>query len=369
MNKFKYLYIDDEVDCNTFISGFCDTEYIDLELLDMEINMSIDNVVEKIKSKWDDYSGIIFDMRLNGGGPNRLSCSASTIAQNLRSMCVEDHLPSKPFVLCSTDAELRKAISNDTTSRDLYDYVFSKDMHCDTEIIAKNLYCLAEAYKVLTEKPFEPNVILGRDTGDLDDSVVEYLERYIANSNAIVQFIINDLFRYPGLLINEDVLAARLGIDRKQSGEAFNELSNLLFDRFGYKGVLSNYRRFFWNIDVIKWFEEISNNLCLRLTEAGRRVEIVQRATNIKGIVAANPIEHDTSTYFWTICEAKKEPIDPLEAYTIMEDCPLKPWQEPRYISFLALSEHTYDEIYMLSASEKKRYDARVDAINDTNNG
>ena len=34
MNKYKYLYIDDEVDCNTFISGFCDTEYIDLELLD-----------------------------------------------------------------------------------------------------------------------------------------------------------------------------------------------------------------------------------------------------------------------------------------------------------------------------------------------
>lgn len=369
MNKFKYLYIDDEVDCNTFISGFCDTKYIDLELLDMEINMSIDNVVEKIKSKWNDYSGIIFDMRLNGGGPNRLSCSASTIAQNLRSMCVEDHFPSKPFVLCSTDAELRKAISNDTTSRDLYDYVFSKDMDCDTEIIAKNLYCLAEAYKVLTEKTFEPNGILGRDTGDLERSVVEYLERYQTNPNAIVHFIINDLFRYPGLLINEDVLAARFGIDKEKSGDAFGKLSDLLFDQYGYKGILTNYQRFFWNIDVIQWFEKKSENLCLQLTEAAKRVEIVHSATKIEGIVVASPIEYNESTLFWTICEAYKKPIDPIEAYTIVEDSPLKPWQEPRFISFSALSQHEHDELYKLSASEKKRYEARVEAINETDNG
>lgn len=55
--------------------------------------------------------------------------------------------------------------------------------------------------------------------------------------------------------------------------------------------------------------------------------------------MAAEPIKLNTSSEFWTICEATKCPLDPLEGFKIKLSHELKAWQEPKYISLYAALE------------------------------
>lgn len=363
MKKNKYLYIDDEENCKTLTDGFNDAGIIEVEQLQMERQMTIDSVLSIIRACWDNFDGFIFDLRLNGDGANRIEYSASTIAQSLRTLCVETGMRDKPFVLCSTDEKLMGVNSKDSTSRDLYDEVFSKNFDIDVEVTSSHLHCLAESYKWLADNSFSPLQILNRTVIE-DASLIDAIEGCTSRPNAIIRFLLKELFGHPGLLIDKYILAARLGIDLDKSGQAFNSLSDLLYNDFGYKGVLCDYNRYFWSSDVIRWFEKASGNRSLPMMPAENRVAIVCKTTGIEGLVSAKPIAHDSSTLYWSVCEATHQPLDPMEAFAILEDSSLNSWQEPRYISFSSLVEHKMDSKVKLSSSEKERFELRVEEFN-----
>lgn len=59
----------------------------------------------------------------------------------------------------------------------------------------------------------------------------------------------------------------------------------------------------------------------------------------LNDLVAAKPLQFCNSTEFWSICEALKVPVDPLEAFRIFTTVDIKPWEEYKYVSLLAILE------------------------------
>lgn len=78
-------------------------------------------------------------------------------------------------------------------------------------------------------------------------------------------------------------------------------------------------------------------------------------STKIDGLQVAEPIDFCSSTYYNTICEDLKRPIDSLEAYEVYESYDLRSWQEPKYISFYALASGESKGI-KIKQTEAKRF-------------
>lgn len=333
--KSKYIYIDDENPdaLASIVNGFNDTGLLNVELLDLSTIKSFEQVKGRIQEINPD--GLIIDLRLDGEGPNRLNFPATTLAQDLRTMAAAGSIRPVPLILCSTSSKMRATYDIDKSSHDLFDYKFEKSITPDWFKFSRKLKSLASSYNWLYEERKTIDEILNRtDLHLLDPRVFErFIDKEIQNQvNDITQFIVNELFHHPGVLIKENILAARYGIDIEKSKEGWERIKESLLNPSKYTGVLSEGWDRWW---ADKAEEIFKSNTTKRLQElnASQRVEYL-RKLGFENINEASPLPYCKSSEFWTICEAYKKPLDPLEGFKIYETNEPKPWQEPKYISF-----------------------------------
>ncbi len=339
----KYIYVDDENDSSitSLISGFNDTGLIEVNQLSIEKGLSFSALESLIRAKISDenYDGLLIDLRLDGDGPNQLEYSAISISSELRAICARNELKSFPIILCSTLDKIKETYKSDKTSHDLFDYTFRKSENPDYERFSRKLKALAEGYKTL---PFDANslnqIFQREDLKNLDQRIFErFYNQDIIVPYDFAHFTVKTLFHCTNPLIKETVLAARLGVNIEASGAYWTELLSK-FEDCKFNGLFSDG----WN----RWWADLLNTKLKAISgknfsflKAEERVAILKEAFEIDGIFAAEPIEHNTSSEFWTICEATKCPLDPLEGFKVKLSHELKSWQEPKYISLYAVLE------------------------------
>ena len=163
------------------------------------------------------------------------------------------------------------------------------------------------------------------------------------SSHEYAQFIIKDLLQHPGVLIKEKTLAARLGIDIDQSPEWF-KLLEILKPSLQYTGVFASGWQRFWSHRLNDLFKRISRGASWVSLNAEERVKIIVKSYGLNGIKPAAPLKFASSSYFDTVCEATKKPLDSMEGYEVYESYELRPWQDPKYISFLGIAQDTYHD-------------------------
>lgn len=347
MSKPKYLYIDDELkntddeSVEAVRDGFNDVGLIQVDVDEpKDFKSQKKELLEKLK----DYDGIILDLRLDQNMKLNVSYNAPAIAQELRTAVPnpDDHLKPCPIILCSTDERMRATYDADQTSHDLFDYKFLKGSEPDWERFSKKLKSLADGYNWLRDKKRSFNEILSRQ--DLTGVDLRIAERFEDPDNQNVtiydyaNFIIKEVFHHPGPLIKERVVASRLGIDIEGSGESWITFRDNLLYELKYSGVFSSGWDRWWSDKVTNFFKKISGNKRLGTLNAQDRVDIISSHFKIEGLKAASPIDYCISSKFWTICEASKRPLDPLEGFKVFESTDLKGWQEPKYLSFNAIA-------------------------------
>lgn len=343
MSKPKYIYIDDENDgsITSLINGFNDTGFIEVNQLSIEKGLSFSVLESLIKSKIieEKYDGLLIDLRLDGEGPNQLEYSAISISSELRSICARNELKSFPIILCSTLAKIKETYKSDKTSHDLFDYTFRKSENPDYERFSRKLKSLADGYRAL---PFNANsldVIFERsDLKNLDQRIFErFYNQDIIVPYDFAHFTVKTLFHSTNPLIKETILAARLGVNIEASGQYWIELLSKFKD-CKFNGLFSSgWNRWWADLLSIKLKEISGKNFSF--LKAEERVAILKEVYAIEGIIPAKPIELNTSSEFWTICEATKCPLDPLEGFKVKLSHELKAWQEPKYISLHASLE------------------------------
>jgi len=339
MKTPKYLYIDDEtVDAVEAVrDGFNDTEIIEVIV---EEPQNFKEQKKDFLAKLNSYDGLILDFRLDQNMQLDVSYNAPAIAQELRTLVLdsENDLKGCPIILCSTDERMRATYDVDKTSHDLFDYKFLKGPEPNWPKFATKLASLAKGYAWLNEVDRSVEEIFKRE--DINKIDIRITERFTDEDQKqqvydIAHFFIKELFHHPGILVKERVLAARLGIDVEASGEAWIELKANFLINFKFSGLFSDGWERWWADQIVDFFKKVSGKR-LSTLNAINRVNILSEALKIKGLKAAEALPNCESTEFWTICEGFKKPLDPLEGLRVYESVDLKPWQEPKYISFEA---------------------------------
>ena len=160
-----------------------------------------------------------------------------------------------------------------------------------------------------------------------------------------------------GLLVDEDVLAARLGIDKSQS-EDWDKLLEYLSST-KYQGVYCNGWPRWWMSLVDQWWEEtIKSDIFLRSTPAKDRVDKIKKITKLTQLTVAERIDKATSDEFWTICKGYNRPLDPIDGLLIQGQDNLYSWQEPEYISIdAALWRKNIDNWISVADVEREKYE------------
>lgn len=368
MSKPKYLYIDDESinAVEAVRDGFNDTSLIEVTI---EEPQGFKEQKKDFLKRLNDYDGLILDFRLDQNMQLDVSYNAPAIAQELRTLFLdkENDLKACPIILCSTDERMRATYDADKTSHDLFDYKFLKGADPNWSKFAIKLKSLAKGYRYLNEGNTSVDKILGReDISKIDIRITErfIIEDSILSTYDIAHFVIKELFHHPGILIKERLVASRLGIDIEKSGEGWNELKSNILEKFKFTGLFSDGWERWWSDKIIDFFKDISGKR-LSILDASERVAILKDKLNIQTLVAAKPIKYCTSTQFWTVCEGMKQPLDPLEGLRVYESVDLKPWQDPKFISFYAAEEERINREIGLRPhpSEKDRIQLIKDSL------
>jgi len=191
-------------------------------------------------------------------------------------------------------------------------------------------------------------------------------ERFISNKHfggfEFLSYIINEIFHHSGILVKENVLAARLGVDIDASGNAWKEVLARLSDIGAvYSGVLSDGWKRYWADVINDFFEKVSDGELLPILTAKERVDILETKLNIKGLKAADTLKYCTSSMFWSVCEGYKKPLDPAEGYEVFESDVLKSWQESKYMSFAAVVSEKFPKIRLTTEAQARFHRNKIE--------
>jgi hypothetical protein len=345
----KFLYIDDDKvqDAEDKVQGF--EQEGRLKIDPKQHRGTWEAQLKSIKENETAMDGLILDLRLDDL-PNedgeRANFRGTSLAQEIRTRQKEKEFKSFPIVLFSANDKLQKSLEN--SGKDLFDICIDKSkVNADTfTIITPQLISLAEGYKFLSGNK-DVAKILDIDISAIDERFVSELSQLLNNPVHIIsQFIIYELIEKQGLLINEQVLAARLGIDIANSQDWDKVKDSIASAK--YNGVFCEGWQRWWMPLVEKWWDEtIKATAYLRSTPATDRVELIKNTLQLDNLQVAQKIDKADSEEFWTICKGYGKPLDPVDGLIIEGQEKLYPWQEPEYVSIdAALKSKNKDTVW-----------------------
>lgn len=252
------------------------------------------------------------------------------------------NLPEFPLVRLSKLDVIREFIKGDTTGEDLFDEKIDKsDVIEHAELIVPRLISLAVDYPSVSAYAANEVKTDGAVAGLLgvqeeflsriDVRTLLGLRRVDAPAHVLSRYVIGSLLGRPGPLIDEPMLAVRLGIDTRIS-----EKWPAMMDRLkavAYQGVFSaGYPRWWMTLVLEWWATEIdSDQAPFRLTAADR-VHLIQEKTGIVQLAPLAESPDSPGTKFWHRCIVSGLPVDPTFGFPLMAEWGQETWHEVDYL-------------------------------------
>ena len=314
---------------------------------------------KQIKFQDVKFAGLILDLRLDqmvhvvNEKKRKAGYRAPALAQEVRTRAAEKRTGEFPIVLWSFDRRL-DAYRRDRTGHDLFDLTVIKEDLTNKSIVQEvgmKLLSLVNGYEAIRQIRDDEKRrrgwfyrLLGFGTAgeasSLDPRILEQFD-YPALKRPVHEyagFIIHHLLDVTGPLIDQSVLAARLGLDIEKSSDA-QALFEGAFLQAKYTGPFDDGWSRWWAFRV----EEIWNNLgspagSLRSLRAEERINHLKDVTGLRGLRAAAPLHPEYSTRYWTVCWKLKKPLDPHDGLLVNDDRS-HPWQDERFVSFEAFEQ------------------------------
>lgn len=351
----KYIYIDDDPNANNKIQGF---ENSNLAITTEQYRNSWEEQMRYIIEIEKSIDGMILDLKLGNSlvrDNKRASFRGTSLAQEIRTRQKEGVLDNFPIVLFYDNDEV--CLTMEKSGMDLFDICIDKSSIESFAFYTSQLISLSEGYKQLTinnkvEDVFNTDVTL------LDSRFVFEFEGIRGSSvHDQTRFLITEFFEKQGLLIDESVLAARLGIDLFSSEDW--DIVKQQLECAKYKGVFSYGWHRWWANLVEKWWKEmVTDEMQLRTTAASMRVQSIKERYGLSNIVPATRIDKAKSDEFWTVCKGYRKPLDTIDGLLISGQDNLYSWQELEYVSIdAALKKKGINKWHSLADVEKEHFD------------
>ena len=353
-----YIYIDDDPNSYNKIQGFEQKDQLSIETVQHEDSWELQ--MKFLKQKESSIDGLILDLKLDdlpNRNDQRANFRGTSLAQEIRTRQKEGVLKSFPIVLFSANDKIRLSLEN--SGKDLFDICIDKS-NTNIESFANytpKLIALAEGYKKMADSK-QSNNVFNLDLSCIDSRFVsEYEKIKISPTHVQSRFLITEFLEKQGLLIDENVLASRLGIDITTSPDW--ESLKVKMSSTQYIGVFCSGWQRWWALLVEAWWDnEVISRTTLRSLAAPKRVDFIKKAMGLKNLQAAQRIEKCDSDEFWTICKAYNRPLDPVDGILIEGQDNLYPWQEPEYVSIDAALKKRNVELWQgIADVEKERFD------------
>lgn len=342
-----YLYIDDDKveDSREKVQGF---EQSGLKVATNQHKGTWENQLKFIKNKESTLDGLILDLRLDDF-PNeegeRADFRGTSLAQEIRTRQKEGGFKSFPIVLFSGNEKLERSL--ESSGKDLFDMCIDKGKVDGRtfDTLSPRLSSLASGYRMLSSTK-ETSDILSIDVNIVDERFISQLEElYSEPVHVIARFLLNELIGKQGLMLNEQILAARLGIDIAKSQDWGKVLESL--SQAKYSGIFSSGWHRWWMVKVDEWWRSVlQSNKYLRSTPAKERVEIIKSTLGVSDLHAAEKIPKADSEEYWTICLGYDCPLDPIDGMMIDGQENLYPWQDAEYVSIEAALRRKNNDVW-----------------------
>jgi hypothetical protein len=339
MPEPKFLFVDDSV-------GITDDAQRFQVLLSTEgelrIELSKPNRDQLLISEAElaDIDGFILDINLKDhaeeGQPRFLGTGAG-LAQDIRALQVEGpphgQRPRPIVRLCAAQV-FQRYMEGDATLDDVFDLGFDKETVADVAVSARreiaSLPALYQRVVGVSGHPDRAASLLDLEDGayaELAPSFRTALETAICRRvHEAARFLLTDLLKPQGLLIDEATLAVRLGVDRASSpGWAMVKQA---FEEAAYTGAGANgFTRWWSGALLTRWKSLTQTAAPLYRLEASARVEALAE----NGFGQLVPIAEDPKSPGmrpWSISVADdpelRVPVDPSHAYPLT--LPVAPW-------------------------------------------
>jgi hypothetical protein len=338
---FKYLYIDDNSEANAkgIITG-----------LQKEKEMSID--FDNPKGDWEEerkrvesadfkgYSGLILDLNLEETPNQNKAISlykGSSLAQEIRNLSKAGAVKEIPIVLLSATINIDKYF--DRTNEDLFDLIVPREKLNDAELfisMRQKLISLSIGYELISKCKNENNNLTELFKSTLEKENLRFvgeMKVVIENpAHIISNFVIKNLLTRTGILIPEDILATRLGIDCSKSEDWQKVLEKL--EKQNYKGVFYEGWNRWWMSGIEYWWTfELGIENSLRATKASQKVELLKEKLGLNELVPLEKAEKSKSESFWTNCIGSGIAIDTVDGLLMGGQDAFFPWQDKSYVS------------------------------------
>ena len=354
----RFYYIDDEVDTiKSIADGINESKIVYVEVFPLSQHKEFDSLTQQLIDDWDTIDGLILDLKLDGGGVDSTKFTATSLAQWISSYVITAQKAAKPVVLLSNDLQCAN-FKADITSHDLFDMVLERSGGLNWEKFARILSVLAEDYEQLNNsKEKDLSSLLQYDAIDKGATYfAPFLDSATFNVSQFASFVLNDLFKHPGLLISSDLLAARFGVDINKSGSSWDNFKKKYLGVAQYRGIFGRITECYWSKKAQEVFLAISEGeSAISMTTLQRVTILKEHLDDAKDLVPYEPADKDISTFCWSIDEVTRLPLDSSEGYMIQEEGGLKSWQEPRFLSFDTIESGKKGD-YHLVPSEMERY-------------
>lgn len=351
----KYLYIDDDILQNSQdkVSALVVQDYLDI-------------MVERNTQGWErqiarlknlDYDGLILDLKLDEmpvEDGRHAEYRGTTVAQLIRDYQKEGILKAFPVILFTGEENMKKALDN--TGRDLFDMIIEKgSINSKTaSSIPCKLTDLSDCYEQLITGTDARSMV--NAPGYVDDRFRETLhekqsEDSIANC---AHFLLNEFILKPGLLVDEDLLAARLGVDKNKTGIVWQNILSVFSDAY-YQGVFGKGWKRWWMQSINEIWKSMTETNLQRMG-AGDRVEVLRTVLKTDAIVVATKTKYADSDEYWAVCCGTGKPLDPIDGFEVTGQETNYPWQDLLYVSKEAAFHKTKMDVWKgIASSEKER--------------
>jgi len=353
---YKILYIED-LNPDSIIKKFKTQEF---EVIHKEPEDFEDTLDAILKESPD---ALMLDFRLTSKSAR---FDAPVVAQSLRTKKSGTYRDI-PIVLISSESNIT-GYYQDFTSQDLFDFVVEKkEFRKNSELHIQKIKSFIESYQKIKTEKFKVHKTLGislKEYRELDYRIQERFEHIEIKDDvyAIARTINQELIQMTGVLIDEYVLSARLGVSIKSSD--WIKLKEKL-SVYQYTGILHDVFPRWWMEKITNWWiKEIDNNMPLKRLSATERVEKIKAKTDLTELQPIPLPKHAVSTRYWNACKDTQVALDTIDGLEISTR-ELKAWQDKEYISINAGLEKKPHEKFLKPFSREKMKTIALKLNND----
>jgi hypothetical protein len=286
---FKGLFIDDQETESAFAATLSQANVIELTFVKPQDGRDLTSQVLEANP-----AIVLIDYRLDEGGTDgsaAVNYKGSGLAQNLRDKAIENSQSDCPLVLVSAEAKIKSLYKHDKTAHDLFDRVYVKNIiNDDRDRVRSELLALCTSYETLRGCNNKYDLLTLCDLSEDEGWVLDHQQLRVGIDEAkaphiVARIFLRDLIDRNGLLLDDNELAALLGISR----ESIVKIAPTLIEgSMVYAGVFSGLSRRWWTHRLDDWAAEQFKGRATGLT-AMARADALNEKFNLALIAAASP--------------------------------------------------------------------------------